>query len=745
LVSVIDHKSGPLLAEFPAAVATTFHVKCHKHSEYLQEVHHLDDVTAFAYVPGRQMREVLEEHAPLQGAQHDRHVAHLILLRSAGVSFNTKQARLEQALKKADPQRRSTVFEGIQANSDAQMFKYLVGSRDQSYRFTVARARGGEVHGWIWSRAFSLFVTSLPLRQKLLERRVIRVPIRVIGVDAATRHISLLSGAGRPQTARGGGCQLPFPVGVPTVAGRRRASSNCAVGLRAAVRLARATPGAFRPRRRGAHVCRTAPPSPPPARRLLRLKRRTKSRHVCTRPRPPRARPRAPALQPSRSRQMVAAVGAATRPVPSRASAAVPLAFRLAAAAAPPARNAPPPRRVSAPPAALSVCSTPTAAPRRPKSATPPWKPPNLRLAAGRPWPPLGREGLFAHGLAKVLPPSAQATVVLLAGWSWRTVSRPRFARSPGSPAEVIGSHRSEWHIRGLYAGRCGAARPPIRQFHGSVIEWSDQPPSNLRSPQSAEAPVQKNAHETDASTASAKPPSAPVVRTADFGTGRGKASDVDIIRNLARYLWPKDDPGAKARVCVALGLLFAGKVRSVRTGTSPPRQARLTHICHPRGCTGNYQILNVQVPFLFKHVVDFLNDHPGAEISFVSFAGVLLLGCTVGQKAIRRVAMNVFNHLHQLDLSFHLNKETGSLTRAIDRGTKGISFLLSSIVFHVLPTAFEITMVCSILGYKYGGPFAGVTAITMCTYTAFTVSVTSWRSCQQTSLLCALIYLQQL
>lgn len=69
-----------------------------------------------------------------------------------------------------------------------------------------------------------------------------------------------------------------------------------------------------------------------------------------------------------------------------------------------------------------------------------------------------------------------------------------------------------------------------------------------------------------------------------------------------------------------------------------------------------------------------------------------------VAQRAIRRVARNVFTHLLNLDVSFHLSRQTGGLTRAIDRGTKGISFLLTSMVFHVVPTALEISMVCGIL-----------------------------------------------
>ncbi len=70
----------------------------------------------------------------------------------------------------------------------------------------------------------------------------------------------------------------------------------------------------------------------------------------------------------------------------------------------------------------------------------------------------------------------------------------------------------------------------------------------------------------------------------------------------------------------------------------------------------------------------------------------------SVAQKAIRGVARNVFHHLLRLDLSFHLSRHTGGLIRSIDRGTKGISFLLTSMVFHIIPTALEISLVCGIL-----------------------------------------------
>ena len=101
----------------------------------------------------------------------------------------------------------------------------------------------------------------------------------------------------------------------------------------------------------------------------------------------------------------------------------------------------------------------------------------------------------------------------------------------------------------------------------------------------------------------------------------------------------------------------------------------------------------------------------------------------SVAQKAIRRVAGSVFDHLMKLDLNFHLSRQTGGLTRAIDRGTKGISFLLTSMVFHIIPTALEISLVCGILTWQYGWQFAAITCGTMAAYSWFTIATTAWRT----------------
>ncbi|KAI9773476.1 MAG: Iron-sulfur clusters transporter atm1, mitochondrial [Geoglossum simile] len=218
---------------------------------------------------------------------------------------------------------------------------------------------------------------------------------------------------------------------------------------------------------------------------------------------------------------------------------------------------------------------------------------------------------------------------------------------------------------------------------------------------------------------ASAKPTSGiarpqPLLNEEQLSSKEQRKADWGIMREMARYLWPKDSLGTKVRVGLSLGLLVGAKV------------------------------LNVQVPFYFKTIVDSMNvDFVAIGGTAYTIAGSVILAygltrisaalsqelrnaifASVAQKAIRRVARNVFDHLLKLDLNFHLSRQTGGLTRAMDRGTKGISFILTSMVFHILPTALEISMT-----YQYGAKFAAITALTMVAYTGFTITTTSWRT----------------
>ena len=99
-----------------------------------------------------------------------------------------------------------------------------------------------------------------------------------------------------------------------------------------------------------------------------------------------------------------------------------------------------------------------------------------------------------------------------------------------------------------------------------------------------------------------------------------------------------------------------------------------------------------------------------------------------VGQRAIRNAALTTFRHLHKLSLRFHLDRQTGGLSRAIERGTKGIDFLLTFMLFNILPTLLEISLVCGVLWYMFNIWYALVTLITIITYIAYTMLVTEWR-----------------
>ncbi|KPM40294.1 Iron-sulfur clusters transporter ATM1, mitochondrial [Neonectria ditissima] len=269
-------------------------------------------------------------------------------------------------------------------------------------------------------------------------------------------------------------------------------------------------------------------------------------------------------------------------------------------------------------------------------------------------------------------------------------------------------------------------ARPPwlpqrpstVHPFWTSAAPRREQPPA---SGASSNEPT-KTAAVKATVVATPKTPSSnkhDPLAMADKSASEQRKADWAIMKEMTRYLWPKDSLSTKLRVGLAVFLLVGSKV------------------------------LNVQVPFYFKSIVDSMNIDiaaVGGTATTVAGAMIFAYGATrvsatvfqemrnavfasVAQKAIRRVACNVFDHLLRLDLSFHLSKQTGGLTRAIERGTKGISFLLTSMVFHLLPTALEIGMVCGILTWQYGAQFAAITVLTMVSYTAFTIWTTAWRT----------------
>ncbi|KAL8170578.1 hypothetical protein V2J09_022382 [Rumex salicifolius] len=171
-----------------------------------------------------------------------------------------------------------------------------------------------------------------------------------------------------------------------------------------------------------------------------------------------------------------------------------------------------------------------------------------------------------------------------------------------------------------------------------------------------------------------------------------GQVADMKILSTLVKYLWLKDNLEFRSRVVASMGFLVAAKV------------------------------LNVQVPFLFKHAVDWLTAATGNADALASFTAAnssvlaffvspaaVLIGygiarsgsaafnelrtavfSNVALRTIRTVSRKVFIHLHELDLGYHLSRETGALNRIIDRGSRAINFILSSMVFNIVPTILE-------------------------------------------------------
>jgi ATP-binding cassette subfamily B protein len=154
-------------------------------------------------------------------------------------------------------------------------------------------------------------------------------------------------------------------------------------------------------------------------------------------------------------------------------------------------------------------------------------------------------------------------------------------------------------------------------------------------------------------------------------------------------------------------------------------------------------KLANVVVPLALKEIVDAVSK-PQAMLAIPVFLiigyGLLRLFSTlfgelrdalfakVTQRAIRRVAIQVFEHLHNLSLRFHLERQTGGVSRDIERGTRGISFLLTFLLFNILPTLLEIVLVAAILFVKYNPWFAIITFVTLVLYIVFTLWVTEWR-----------------
>src|SRR5687767_1839713 len=154
-------------------------------------------------------------------------------------------------------------------------------------------------------------------------------------------------------------------------------------------------------------------------------------------------------------------------------------------------------------------------------------------------------------------------------------------------------------------------------------------------------------------------------------------------------------------------------------------------------------KLANVGVPLIMKEVVDGLDPSlqmVAVPVALLAIYGVLRFSTTlfqelrdvvfirVTQRAIRRVALGVFRHLHSLSLRFHLERQTGGMTRDIERGTRGISTMLSYMIFSIIPVILEFALVAAVLLNKFDWRFAAATLGAVASYIPFTVLITEWR-----------------
>ena len=184
-------------------------------------------------------------------------------------------------------------------------------------------------------------------------------------------------------------------------------------------------------------------------------------------------------------------------------------------------------------------------------------------------------------------------------------------------------------------------------------------------------------------------------------------------IKDLLTYLWPVGRTDLRTRVLLAMIFLAAAK------------------------------IITVYIPFLYKSAVDSLSLDgnmlalPLGVIIAYGSARVLtqvfgelrdFVFVRVAQHAQRTISLSTFKHLHALSLRFHLERQTGGLSRVIERGTRGIQFVLTFSLFNILPTIFEIMLVTIVLFVKLDIRFAAITFFTISGYIVYTLAVTSWR-----------------
>jgi ATP-binding cassette, subfamily B, heavy metal transporter len=195
-----------------------------------------------------------------------------------------------------------------------------------------------------------------------------------------------------------------------------------------------------------------------------------------------------------------------------------------------------------------------------------------------------------------------------------------------------------------------------------------------------------------------------------------GLRQELGAVRRLLPYLWPGERSDLKFRVLGAMALLIAAKLVSVVV-------PMVYKTAVDRLTPGHHGAALVAAPIMI--IVAYGMARVGAQI-FTELRDAVF--AKVEQHAVREIALKTFRHLHSLSLRYHLERQTGGLSRAIERGIRGTEFLLSYLLFSLVPTMVEIGMVAIILWRLYSVSFALFTLATVLVYVGFTFAVTDWR-----------------
>ena len=191
--------------------------------------------------------------------------------------------------------------------------------------------------------------------------------------------------------------------------------------------------------------------------------------------------------------------------------------------------------------------------------------------------------------------------------------------------------------------------------------------------------------------------------------------SSLQTVRSLLPYLWPTGDLGAHVRLVIAVIMLVAAKVATVYI---PIIYSRAVDALAPKG---GQAMLAVPVALIVGYGLLRVASAGFGELRDAVFS-------SVQQRIVRKVALRTFRHLHRLSLRFHLDRQTGGLSRAIDRGTAGVDTVLRLAVFNIVPTMLEVVMVSLILWRLFDWRYAALTVAAVGGYLLFTLSFTSYR-----------------